>query len=282
MGHRFFCGQQQKLQRRLLLFNTPPTTWWCPSSPAGRLVHITLLNSRCSRIFFSSFGNKKNDPFAILGIPPSSSYDHVKRAFVRLALETHPDRRTAAAVEKNGTSRNQSDGSSSSGSGSGSVGVNKLSSNSATHEFIVIRQAFEEIHHLRRGTKNKEKDDVLADSNDKNADWPDGDEWWRHDDHDGMVSNLFTFSLKMSHGTRQEVIHAYHTMGPGGGGGGGKFLDKGGYWEMARQMAEQQQRAAAGRNGNNNDKKGGDDDDGPILRLEAVTSASSTRRRRKR
>lgn len=192
---------------------------------------------------FSSFDKGKSDPFAILGVPPSSSYDHVKQAFVRLALEKHPDRVGSSNSNNASTTK----------------------SLTPTEEFVQIRQAFEAIHQLRRGTKDDENE------NDDDY-WPDGDEWWMYDDEDGIVSNLFT-SLKMSHDTRQEVINVYKTMAPGG-------KDKGGYWDMARQMAERQEaRRAAGRGGDGDDD---DNDEGPILRLEASPPTSISRRRRKR
>lgn len=57
--------------------------------------------------------NKSNNPFHILGVPPSSSFPTVRKAFVKLALQHHPD--TTGAEEK------------------------------ASEHFIRIRQAFERI-----------------------------------------------------------------------------------------------------------------------------------------
>lgn len=59
-----------------------------------------------SHLFGSSSCNKRSlatsgprNPFAVLGVPVDSSFDHVRRAFVQLALKHHPDRETGSAEE---------------------------------------------------------------------------------------------------------------------------------------------------------------------------------------
>eukprot|EP00977_Amphora_coffeiformis_P025200 scaffold18607_cov98-Amphora_coffeaeformis.AAC.1 len=85
-------------------------------------------------------------------------------------------------------------------------------------------------------------------------------EWWEDETGDFL-------SFSMSDDTRQEVIDAFHAMGPTEG------RDKGGYWEMARQLAERD--ALMKKQG-----KSPAEEDRPVPQLE--TSSVVNRRRRRR
>ena len=59
---------------------------------------------------FSSSSKKREDPFRVLGVPRGSPYKVVKEAFLKLALEHHPDRiqqqpREGAEPSNNATSK---------------------------------------------------------------------------------------------------------------------------------------------------------------------------------
>lgn len=149
-----------------------------------------------------------NNPYVILGVPVNSSYQEVKAAFLKQAMEHHPDRSAAG---------------------------DSSSSKKDTATFIRMRHAFEEIvedHkkggalHGAAGTNNNNVDDASWQGQ---ATWSSDEEfreWFRHE-----TSNHLTFD--MCEKTRAEVIHVYKTMSAGG-------KDKGGYWEMARQLAERE------------------------------------------
>ena len=157
--------------------------------------------------------NYQHSPYAVLGIPANSSLDQVKRAFVKLALKTHPDQQRGS-----------------------------------TEHFLRIRQAFESIQQSRhgKGGPNGWSSEELK-------------EWWEEE-----TGEFLSFS--MNEDTRQEVIHAFHTMKPSG-------KDKGGYWEMARQLAERD--ALMKKHG-----KPPAEEDRPVAQLE--NSSVLNRRRRKR
>ena len=142
----------------------------------------------------------------------------------------------------------------------------KKDSVTASHaDFVVIRQAFEDIRAMRRrrrqGAKQEQHDD------DKAASFFFDD----NDDEDESIEDMLHFA--MSQETKREVIRAYHELSQGG-------KDKGGYWDMARQLAEREAAASADDNGDNKASS-------LSGLLEAGTSSSSAssvvrRRRRKR
>jgi hypothetical protein len=79
----------------------------------------------------AQFSTKKNNnPFHILGVPPSSSYQAVQKAFLKLALEYHPD----------------------------------TSSKDTSEHFVRIRKAFENIRDGTDGTSYSDKGPSEPDS----------------------------------------------------------------------------------------------------------------------
>lgn len=159
----------------------------------------------------------------------------VKQAFVQLALQTHPDKEGGSAAE-----------------------------------FLKVRQAFEEILAQHDDDNNNGNG---GNGNNNNGRRPKGwstedlQHWWQQETGEFL-------SFEMSHSTRQEVIRAYHTMGPSDDVG--PMRDKGGYWEMARQLAERE----AARHGEAADDE--EEEERPVALLEDKDSAIHRRRRRKR
>jgi hypothetical protein len=151
------------------------------------------------------------NPFTVLGIPQTSSYDQVKRRFLELALQHHPD-----LAKKNSSSRSN----------------NKMNDDDSTcsstapcsdaDTFIRLRQAFEAVKENSSGSAS------LRRSNDEA--WTDEEfQAWFHEET-GHGDVMFKMDLK----TRKEVIDVAAQQSQGG-------LDRGGMWAMARSMAEQDQ-----------------------------------------
>jgi len=188
------------------------------------------------------------NPYSVLGVPATSDYDEVRRAFVRLALDHHPDVRGGERQEK-------------------AVAVAAAAENE-NDAFIRIRLAFEAIREEMRysGDDGGGDDNGIEDDDEPLTDWSAAElrEWYRR-----QTGEWLTF--EMCEQTRREVIAVYKSMSHGG-------KDMGGYWDMARQLAEREEARIGSSTG----------DDGPLKQLttgsssEAGINSSPTRRRQRR
>ena len=106
----------------------PQCCWPCP------------MNVGCQR---HSITTKSNNPFHVLGVSPSSSFRTVQKAFVKLAMEHHPD--TAASGKKQDAAIN----------------------------FVRIRQAFERIRDGGRSYQNG--DDCSDEHGSETPSWTEDD-----------------------------------------------------------------------------------------------------------
>lgn len=147
----------------------------------------------------------KENPFEILGISKTSTYEAVKRRFLELALETHPD-----VVHKQQPADD------------GKKDTSKDSPKRLVEDFVKLRQAFEAIRENSDGTSRLAGDSEASSWSDESF------QAWFHNET-GHSDVMFTMDLQ----TRKEVAEVASTQAQGG-------LDKGGMWEMARAMAEQQ------------------------------------------
>ncbi|CAJ1926090.1 unnamed protein product [Cylindrotheca closterium] len=178
--------------------------------PPPRSEHNKIRLGAASHCRWKSYDSKnglppqnihKENPFDILGIPKTSTYETVKRRFLELALETHPDVVNQSA-----------DG----GDNSASKDPQQL-----VDEFVKLRQAFEAIRENSDGSTG-----VVGDS--EASSWSDESfQAWFHNET-GHSDVMFNMDLQ----TRKEVAEVA-SQAQGG-------LDHGGMWEMARAMAEQQ------------------------------------------
>jgi curved DNA-binding protein CbpA len=151
----------------------------------------------------------KTTAFRILGVPPHSSFDTVQKAFVKLALQNHPD----------------------------------TAEHATTESFVRIRHAFERI---RDGDKKNKKHTPFSRSeNDETrttdntyktaphqqhpgdidrADWTEDDFLdWFHDQTGQRVSSA----------QRRELIELHRSRVPGA-------VYQGSMWELARRLAQEQ------------------------------------------
>ena len=126
-------------------------------------------------------GSSSANPYLVLGVPVNSSYETVKSAFLKQAMEHHPD---LASSNKN---------------------------NGDTTIFVRIRQAFEEIvqDHKKGGAATSRDNKAWQNAASTWKNEAEFQEWFRQE-----TSNHLTFD--MSHDTRQEVIRVYRTMSNGG------------------------------------------------------------------
>ena len=172
-------------------------------------------------------------PYAVLGVPLHCSFDQVKQAFIKLALQTHPDQQGG----------------------------------SSTSDFLRIRQAFETI--LRQEKDNHSSNGPTGWSAEELK------TWWEQETGEFL-------SFAMTDETRQEVIHAFRTMGHTAAAQG-QHRDKGGYWEMARQLTERED--AMKRNNGGRQRRASDNDDendDKPVRQQLEASVVNRRRRRRR
>jgi DnaJ-class molecular chaperone len=142
----------------------------------------TAVAAAASASFFSSLSD--NNPYRVLNVPIHSNYDTVKTAFLKAALQHHPDH----------------------------------SKHADTAAFIRIRKAFEEIvsqtgeSSCIASTDTTKRSPVVVQKT-----WKSDAEfqaWFRQ-----ATGEFLTFD--MNHDTRQEVIRAYRTMSAGGKDKGG-------------------------------------------------------------
>jgi DnaJ-class molecular chaperone len=194
---------------------------------------------------------RAESPFEILGVPKTATYQEVKRRFVELALQHHPD---TIPVVKNNSDKNNNNS-----KDDGNVAYQDDQHKSVEH-FIRFRKAFEALKEDGNGI-------VSARHHDDEASllWSSDEEFnaWFYEET-GHADIMFRMDMQ----TRKEVIHVVQSQAQGG-------LDHGGMWEMARRMAEQEEMLK--------DQKHRYPK--TLVRLEAgssATTSSSVRRRRKR
>jgi DnaJ-domain-containing protein 1 len=114
------------------------------------------------------------NPFAVLGVAVNSSFVDVRLAFVKLALEHHPDRESGS-----------------------------------TEKFLKVRKAFEEIQQGQNGNDGSSEGNSRNSS--RGGRTPSG---WTQDElrewYQDETGDFATFAITES--TRQEVIRVYKTM----------------------------------------------------------------------
>jgi DnaJ-domain-containing protein 1 len=126
--------------------------------------------------FSSSAGSTSNllsgNPFVVLGVAVNSSFEVVRLAFVKLALEHHPDRESGN-----------------------------------TDNFLKIRKAFEEIQQGQNGNDGTSGDSSSGGGGRTPSGWTQDElrEWYQDE-----TGDFSTFAISES--TRQEVIRVYKTM----------------------------------------------------------------------
>jgi hypothetical protein len=209
---------RQTRSRHSLSFPAPPSRAQVPlelsvARPACETrTSLSWRNKRCQcRYFSSSTGSGSStdstvsnllsgNPFIVLGVEVNSTFAVVRLAFVKLALEHHPDRDSGS-----------------------------------TANFLKIRAAFEEIQQDQNsgggnggGSSGRGKNDNGGGGGTPSG-WTEDElkEWYQEE-----TGDFATFTITES--TRQEVIEVYKTMLRSG-----KAV-KGGYWDYARQLMEQE------------------------------------------
>lgn len=125
---------------------------------------------------------KSNNPFHILGIPNASPFQTVQKAFVKLALEHHPDTTTA----NNRTTMNPS----------------------SSEHFVRFRQAFEQIrddHYPRMNESNTNNNNMQDDA---------GTFSWTEEDFLDWFNEQTGVQLTCDQ--RRELVKLYRNQIPGG------------------------------------------------------------------
>jgi len=151
-------------------------------------------------------------PYQILGISKSSSFHHVKRKFLQLALQTHPDvSHTPKDITTICSIQEQQE--------------KQRFKKQNLETFIRYRNAFETILSL----STKDKRDTSKDDS---------------DDEEEKIKDILTYNYNMNHSTitgdlsnldsetLQEIAHVSQHYAPGG-------LDRGGLWAYAHQIRHQ-------------------------------------------
>jgi DnaJ domain len=164
----------------LLAINGPSISSYAHQNYQRTGFHSSRYDQQRGKRSFSA--TLRENPYCVLNIPPNSSYETVKSAFLKAALIHHPDH-------------------------------SKTVDSVAT--FVRIRQAFEEIVSYKSNGSN---DDGTSWYDDKKPPvWRNDDEFQKWF-HDATGEHL---SFDMNHQTRQEVIRVYRTMSSGGKDKGG-------------------------------------------------------------
>ncbi|CAB9513085.1 expressed unknown protein [Seminavis robusta] len=132
---------------------------------------------------------RHQDPFKVLGLQKGATYHSVKEAFLKLALEHHPDR------QKQPSDPTDDDKS-------------QTASSDNAASFIRIRQAFE----------------VIREGSDGQAEAADESQWSEEELRDFMEEQTSEFlTFRMDHDTRKEVIAALD-LSAGGLDRGGTWM----------------------------------------------------------
>jgi len=168
---------------------------------------ISLLKYNSNRSLSSSSSHTSKCPFTVLGVSKTPMYSEVKQAFIKLALEYHPD--TAASTGESSSSQKKS----------------------TTEIFFKIRHAFESIRSDDQGNAILVEENI-RDLQEQNSS---GSSRWTDEEMTAWFQQETgrKLSFYMDEITRQEVIHISKTMSRGG-------LDRGGMWEMAASLEREE------------------------------------------
>jgi curved DNA-binding protein CbpA len=145
------------------------------------LKHFTLQRYGIRCRYYNSTVQRHYSPFRVLGIPPNSSLETARKAFVKLAIQHHPDTNEGDDV--------------------------------SAQQFMRIRQAFERIRddgskNVINGNFNASDDDGGDDDEEHpSASWTEEDflQWFF--EHTG---------LRLTSDQRRELVHLYRSRIPGG------------------------------------------------------------------
>lgn len=174
---------------------------------------ITSTLSRPTIRTITTGTSRSNNPYHILGVPPSSSFRTVQKAFVKLAFEHHPD------TTSNDIAGNE---------GGGATCSSSSSSPRISVDFIRIRQAFERIRNAKQAGKSLNTTEV--DEDDSVAANPTKYSWTETD-----FLNYFhrQTGVRLTSEQRQELVHLYRTRVQGAYYGGHS-------WDLARRLVAEQ------------------------------------------
>ncbi|CAJ1950652.1 unnamed protein product [Cylindrotheca closterium] len=163
-----------------------------------------------------------NNPFRVLGLPPNASFETVKKTFIQLAMQHHPD-------TSNTTTTTTSSSSPASSSSETSTNESSSSSSSSSDKFVAIRAAFEQIRkeHDRRQFHNKPPRDHDDDD--------DGD-LLEHTEEDFLDWFRDLTGVRLTSDQRREMVHLYWKQHKRNGG----RHSHGHSWDLARRLVSLQ------------------------------------------
>mmetsp|Transcript_4355 Transcript_4355/g.10206 ORF Transcript_4355/g.10206 Transcript_4355/m.10206 type:complete len:235 (+) Transcript_4355:181-885(+) len=149
-----------------------------------------------------------NNPFRVLGLPPNASFETVKKTFIKLAMQYHPD--TATASSSSSSSDETSDESS--------------------EKFLAIRAAFEQIRHEhdRRQLKPSRYNGGAEDDDDNGE--------LEHTEEDFLDWFHDLTGVRLTSDQRREMVHIYWKQHKRNGD-----RDSHGHsWDLARRLVSLQ------------------------------------------
>lgn len=204
----------------------PPTNPFAiDSHREGQFAH------RARRSLSSSSDNRRSSssscPFQILGVSKSSNYHTVKKAFLKLALQYHPDTATNSShYDKKDKNEHHDD------DDGGDVDVDVGNKNKRRQEqienFHTIRTAFESIVQGDDGTAllKEEQNNNYQNNNDTEL-----DQWFYSQTGLHLVVPSHLHNLDLNHTQVKELDQVSRTMSQGG-------LDRGGMWSLAHSIRQ--------------------------------------------
>jgi curved DNA-binding protein CbpA len=197
--------------------SSSPSSWSSSRTDSGRRRHHHHhrhrdegRESRSARRSVDVGGHHQwHDAHSTLGIQVGSPLDEARRAFVRLALQWHPDKIPSSPALP--------------------PPPKDLQPAARHDEFVKVRSAYETIRaeHERRRQGDASSSSSSSSSSESPASFGrDALRSWYFRETGEELSAGFA----MEDATRREVAHVHATLAPGG-------LDRGGMWELARQLA---------------------------------------------